>query len=128
MIKKLLTVTILFAYLYVINISLVCYAEYHLEYNYIVKNLCVQKDKITNTCCGKCFLKKNLDNTSGKSQKSGPTFSDNTLTLHLVSGSISFNNLFVNFQRYRNTSNKIRTDIVLLPEEHPPQTIPFYII
>jgi hypothetical protein len=36
------------------------YLEYNLFNNYIVKNLCVQKDEENNCCQGKCFLAKQI--------------------------------------------------------------------
>jgi hypothetical protein len=36
------------------------YIEYNLFKNYIVENLCVQKNEINNCCQGKCFLEKQI--------------------------------------------------------------------
>jgi hypothetical protein len=52
------------------------YLEYSLFNDYIVENLCVQKDKANNCCHGKCFLEKQIglvneteDNTSNPTEK-----------------------------------------------------------
>jgi hypothetical protein len=38
----------------------VIYLSFKLNQSYIAKNLCVKKSEVHNTCCGKCYLKKQL--------------------------------------------------------------------
>ena len=44
-------------------------AEYALNYDYIVENLCENKDKPMLNCNGKCFLAKQLAKESGDKEK-----------------------------------------------------------
>lgn len=122
MVRKLLTALIIFAYIYGINISLVCLADYYLEYNYIAENLCVKKDIPDNDCCGKCFLKKNLDETSGQKKESGTIISDNSLTLHLVSSSYFADNNFEYSGKQLPASDHLDFSRSILPEKLPPRS------
>jgi len=49
------------SYFISINANLVAYFEYLVNYDFIVQNLCVQKDEPINTCHGHCHLRKNLE-------------------------------------------------------------------
>lgn len=60
MFKKVLTAALIFIYLFGINLTLVYYAEYKINFSYIVKYICEQKDEEENLCLGNCYLKKNL--------------------------------------------------------------------
>ncbi|MCR4416180.1 MAG: hypothetical protein NUV92_00340 [Ignavibacteria bacterium] len=62
------TLLILF-YFILINGELVSLAEYYIRYDYIVKNLCVQRNKLKNTCKGSCHLKENLDKVDENSKE-----------------------------------------------------------
>lgn len=56
-------VSILFAFLIFLVSNRECfiYLTFRLNQSYIATNLCVMKDEPINTCCGKCVLKKQLD-------------------------------------------------------------------
>ena len=60
MFNKIFVVTLILFYLISINVPLVYYAEHEINIDYIVKNLCEQKDEGDNLCVGNCYLKKNL--------------------------------------------------------------------
>lgn len=60
MFNKFLIINIILFYLISINVPLVYYAEHQINIDYIVKNLCEQKDEEENLCMGNCYLKKNL--------------------------------------------------------------------
>lgn len=49
------------------------FMEYALNYDYIVKELCEQKEEEVNTCNGKCHLSKRIQETSDDSNSSLPT-------------------------------------------------------
>ncbi|MFN4199292.1 MAG: hypothetical protein ACK4FS_09730 [Flavobacterium sp.] len=49
------------------------FVEYALNYDYIVKELCEQKEEEVNTCNGKCHLSKRIQETSDDSNSSLPT-------------------------------------------------------
>jgi len=59
--RKLISSFLIIIYFLLINGELISLAEYYIRYDYIVKNLCVQKDRVDNTCKGSCHLKQNLD-------------------------------------------------------------------
>ncbi len=48
-------------------------AEYLLNYDYITKELCVDKNKIDNTCKGKCYLSKKMGEASKQQEPSDKT-------------------------------------------------------
>lgn len=53
--------------------------EYVVNYDYIIKELCVDKDKIENTCKGKCHLSKKMGEASEQhdpSNKPGFSYSE----------------------------------------------------
>ncbi|MEJ5286732.1 MAG: hypothetical protein CH6_0251 [Candidatus Kapaibacterium sp.] len=50
------------------NKGLVYWLEYKLNYGYIVKNLCVERENPNNTCRGCCHLKSNLQKDSDEQQ------------------------------------------------------------
>lgn len=50
--------------------GIVIWLEYKVNYNYIVKNLCVERDKPKNTCQGKCHLKENLNKNDNDKENS----------------------------------------------------------
>lgn len=122
MLKKLITAAILSAYLYGINISLVCLAEYSLEYNYIVKNLCVKKDIPDNDCCGKCFLKKNLDKTSGEKKENSSRITENSFTIHLAAEPVVIDEILKASRRKIPSSDRILFSRTILPEKLPPRS------
>ena len=121
MFKNLITAVIISAYLYGINISLVCLAEYNFEYSYIVKNLCVKKDMPDNDCHGMCFLKKNLEKTSGEKKDNSAKISENSLTIHLAAFTYSIDNNFKYFRKRIPVSEKIIYSRTILPEKLPPR-------
>jgi len=47
--------------------------EYALNYDYIVKELCEQKEEEVNNCKGKCHLSKRIQETSDDSNSTIPT-------------------------------------------------------
>ena len=59
--KKVLIFIQLIIYLSAINANLVAWIEYNINYDFIVKFLCIQKDEPENLCHGSCHLKKNLE-------------------------------------------------------------------
>lgn len=98
--RKILIHILTLIYLVAINGNLISLAEYYIRYDYIVKNLCVQKDKVINKCKGSCHLKANLDKldeTSNESTKSIEIKNLFMLDIHFSANSLgmsNFNNLF----------------------------------
>ena len=63
---------ILFAFLILLSShrETFIYLSFKLNQSYIVKNLCVNKDEPVNSCCGKCVLKKQLDENRKQEERS----------------------------------------------------------
>src|SRR5512133_2174272 len=63
------------------------YFEYVINRNYIVKNLCIEKDNPENTCNGKCYLHEQLKKTSEQVNDEGNNkenkFPDDRMNDHL---------------------------------------------
>lgn len=59
---------ILFAFLIILGShrDAFIYLSFKLNQTYIANNLCVKKDEPANSCCGKCVLKKQLDESQKK--------------------------------------------------------------
>ena len=53
--------------------SLFPYAQYYLNYDYIVDVLCINKDKPITICYGKCYLSNQLDKTTGDDESIIPS-------------------------------------------------------
>lgn len=69
-IKKILCILIAAGTLIISSRGIVIWLEYKISQNYIVKNLCVEKDKSKNTCQGKCHLKAHLDESDKEKNRS----------------------------------------------------------
>ena len=54
------------------------YIEYALNEEYIVQNICEKKDIPSNTCKGKCHLKKQLEKTVETDENSAPNTTKDT--------------------------------------------------
>ncbi len=67
---KLFATFLILVYLVVINGNLISLLEYYIRYDYIIKNLCVQREKDENTCKGSCHLEENLNKINPESPKS----------------------------------------------------------
>jgi hypothetical protein len=66
--------------------------DYVINYDYIITELCVEKDEIINDCCGSCVVTENLDNVIKDEQQSPATPGQNhqksikELMPHFLSG------------------------------------------
>ncbi len=49
--------------------GIVCWLEYNFNHNYIVKKLCIEKDKAKNTCQGRCHLKAKLQENDEEKER-----------------------------------------------------------
>lgn len=59
--KQIISIILSFLLLISGSRGIIYWLEFKLNHIYIVKELCIEKDKPKNTCQGKCHLKKNLD-------------------------------------------------------------------
>lgn len=69
MIRKFGNILLVLLYLVIIFQPLIPIFIYHANYNFIVKNECVNRDKPWMHCNGKCYLNKQLDDVFDGNQK-----------------------------------------------------------
>lgn len=70
MAKNSIVILIVFVYMLSINVPLVYYLEHQINFEYIVKYVCEQKDEKENMCLGNCYLKKKLSNPEANEKQS----------------------------------------------------------
>ena len=98
--------------------------EYAVNYNYIVENLCENKDKPTLNCNGKCFLAKQLAKESGTKDKNPFSSADSKLKLPIINwlniqilNYQSFNFVVHIYKNYHESKSGLFTSEVLQPPE-----------
>ncbi|MGN6566719.1 MAG: hypothetical protein ACTHJ0_02140 [Flavipsychrobacter sp.] len=67
--KKIIAIVLLFGVLIQSMNKLVVIFNYQLNKDYISKNLCENRNHPERKCCGKCYLKKQLNNTEKDNNK-----------------------------------------------------------
>lgn len=91
---------VIFIYMLSINVYLVYYAEHYINFDYIVKYICEQKDEEENLCMGNCYLKKNLAKSDDQKNQA-----DNG-TLQIPNGNVS-PHFTINYKfNFNQTENK----------------------
>ena len=68
--NKIIAIILLFGVLFQSMNKLVVILDYQVHKDYISKNLCENRNHPEKKCCGKCYLKKQLNNTEKDSNKS----------------------------------------------------------
>ncbi len=95
--SKILVIPLLISFLvyyYRINIP---YIEYEINKEYIVNNLCENRDKPMMNCQGKCYLKKQVKKAQQQEKKHFPFItSENTLLFYFLPNNIEEINIFKN--------------------------------
>lgn len=79
--KKVVSILLLLLFFSPFILKVCIVATWFLHYDYILENICVQKDEVVNTCNGKCHLSKNLqkvDESTSTSDKA-PDFNTSKL-------------------------------------------------
>lgn len=46
--------------------------DYIINYDYIINELCVEKDEVVNDCCGSCVVTENLENVLKDEEQNAP--------------------------------------------------------
>ncbi len=87
---KIFSSIIIFSYLIIISQNTIAYLYFKIQQNYIVKNLCVQKDIENNLCMGHCYLTAIQKRLSQKRQ------SNNTATPVKYSSSVPIQEFIIN--------------------------------
>ena|ERR1700733_2784717 len=76
------SILLLFSFLYVTVSKTIILAHYELNKKEITEKYCINKDKPTMHCCGKCMLKKKL--AEQEEQQKYPAFPDIKTDIQLV--------------------------------------------
>ena len=87
---RLASLLLLMAYLSIWLKPLFPYIDYELNREYIIKALCIERDKEVNTCQGQCHLNKEIEKNSSQDEEKqreipGRTFENETYYLILSS-------------------------------------------
>ena len=126
MFNKILIINIILFYLISINVPLVYYAEHQINIDYIVKNLCEQKDEEENLCMGNCYLKKNLSKAevpSKETEQKKLEIPASSITPHFSNKQcIHFNPTENKINLYRSNST-IVTKSFKTPDLQPPELL-----
>lgn len=124
--KKIFTLLILLFYLLAINANLIAWIEYNINYDFIVKFLCIQKDESENLCHGSCHLKKSLEQNeeqnkpANKQNREIPYYS---ISLHIDNNEKENENLNNRTQKYISfLSDNIPSNIIE-PDSPPPKVL-----
>lgn len=124
--KKIFTLLILFFYLLAINANLIAWIEYNINYDFILKFLCIQKDVPENLCKGSCQLKKNLEQNEEQNkpaEKQNRETNNFSISYHLENSQSDDDILFsYRTKKYQFTSNNFLSNLVE-PESPPPKLL-----
>ena len=113
MIKRAIAISLITIYCLIIFKDFIPELVYELNFDYIVQNLCEQKDEPENLCMGHCYLNKKVkdliaeEKKTKEDSKSVPVnYNLKTLEVHFAASKnfeIDFNNLQTNKQFFYNT-------------------------
>jgi len=123
MIVKIL-ITIISLFLIISNLLLSSYVLFQyslfkINQKYISENLCVQKEEKVNTCCGSCYLKKNVNN---ENEESSNKFVINELKTEfnlIIDNSINFKSFINEITQIISKINQYKF-IIYISIFHPP--------
>lgn len=124
--RQLLFIVTSCSYLLAINENLISWFEYKLNYEFIVKFLCIQKDEPENLCHGSCHLKKNLEqNDENKKPAEKPTRETNifNIAFHLTENILNPNKILFKVQDYSSYITQNFQSNFIQPDSPPPKLI-----
>lgn len=84
MVKTLASILIIFSFLLYNFSKLGVYANYELHKDYIAKVLCVNKNKPSLNCNGKCFLKRKMKQDTQQKENSSPNSHRENISLPYI--------------------------------------------
>ncbi len=126
--KQIICICLAAATLITSSRGIVCWLEYKFNYNYIIRNLCVERNKPKNTCQGKCHLKQNLNNNEDDKENSTDKlpylrnkFDENSIAILELKDILNFRlqSKFLNGLKNENKINTEKND----PPSPPPKSI-----
>jgi hypothetical protein len=124
--KKFIIITSSLFYFAGINANLLSWLEYKINYDFIVKFLCLQKDVSENLCYGSCHLKKNLEqNDEDKKPTEKPRLELNNfnITFHLIEKNLNPNKVFFITQKYSSYITQNFQSNFIQPDSPPPKLV-----
>jgi hypothetical protein len=124
--KNFLILIISLLYFAGINANLISWFEYKINYDFIVKFLCLQKDEPENLCHGSCHLKKNLEqNDEDKKPAEKPTREINgfNIALHFTEIISNPNKIFCKTQKYSSYITQNFQSNFIQPDSPPPKLV-----
>ncbi len=123
---KLFATFLILVYLVVINGNLISLLEYYIRYDYIIKNLCVQREKDENTCKGSCHLEENLNKINPESPKSAESIEIrflNGIDFHLNNTTSYTKPIGFKIKYTRLLDFSFRNNLKLKPDTPPPKNL-----
>jgi hypothetical protein len=89
--KILISIALVFAYLSGTNQCFVYFIAFQINHDFIVEQLCIERDNEVNTCQGCCQQEKFLEQeTANESNEIIPIFPENSLATHLINGNFLY--------------------------------------
>jgi len=98
--------------------------SFNINQDYIAKNFCVKKNEVHNTCCGKCYLKKQLTkNQEQEKNKTLPLTENKTQPLFHLFNIVHCNCASFDIERTKILQINDPISSFLFPSEifHPPK-------
>lgn len=125
-VKRIFSSVLLIAYFSAINANLISWLEFNINYDFIIKFLCIEKDNEENLCQGSCYLKKNLEQNEEQNkpaEKQNREINSFSLSYHTENNQFISNKLFFNkFKSYSHTINNFISNFIE-PESPPPELL-----
>jgi len=123
--KKLKISFLLSLYLFGVLQFLAPYVEYYVNFDFIVKNLCKQKDNPENFCMGHCYLNKQLlkklTEQEDKPQKSEKEFNFQFLSFHFVNNNTELKSTEPDSKKYFHQNSLSYESLIPEPIIPPPK-------
>ncbi|MCO5252266.1 MAG: hypothetical protein M9949_12740 [Candidatus Kapabacteria bacterium] len=120
--KILLSITLVFAYLSGTNHYFVFYITFQLNHDFIIEQLCIERDNEINTCQGCCQQEKFMEQeTENQFDDIAPVFPEHSLAIHLIKDDFQHIQLLVmsKLEHVENIYPLCQT--IYSPESPPPE-------
>lgn len=126
LLKKYFVILLSVIYLSAVNANLIVWIEYKVNYDFIVKFLCLQKDEPENFCHGSCHLKKNLEQNEEQNkpaEKQNRELPNYSISYHIDSINSEQEYFSVKNIRYISYTTNNFISNVIEPDSPPPKLL-----
>lgn len=126
MFNKVIKIFLAVFYLLSVNVPIIYYLEHQINFDYIVKYICEQKDEEENLCLGNCYLKKKLnkaESTDKQSESRRIEIPDNTISPHYNHTNQTVLDLIENRRNYFLANLKNSNQTFIKPTTLPPELL-----